>query len=513
MRGQRRSLEVSMKVGRAARACSFVFLLLGASSAAFADPADPSGNAANAATANAVGATTANSAGSAAPSATTATTAAITATATTAVADMSDADLEAKVAPLAAADEASRTAAATAMGLLGPDAEAAVLRKLATLRKGDDSAIYDVVRAARSGHSPDDDLATTMATYGHVERPAAVRASQIASLIAACAHMATLPALREMTAWTAPASGVFRLDITRRVKLLGDRAVPALIEARKDTSSDVRHWAFAQLEALGKRVPGDAVQTKDNALLADTLHAFGVTHDMDALAVVLSFVNSDRVQVRDSARQALAAYGQDAIWKLREAYTNLLGKPAPDDWNADRVSKELFAAYDRYRLEDVYALFDQGLAAQTAGKNEDAVTAFDKVLARQPMLDRRSEMVPAYAALGLAAEETDRPKARALLRKAERLDPTGPRANQLEAELTTLEGLDLLSKGIADEDVFRTALKLDPANVQARKELDRLESDGEAREEKTHRWAAGGAILLLAIAGILLFGGRRRATA
>ena len=347
---------------------------------------------------------------------------------------MSDAELEAKLAPLGGPDPGSRHAAVSAIEALGPDAEAAVIRKLASLRKFDDSALYDPVRAGRASRAsgaadPGDDLAQSMASYGHVDRAATLRALEVAALLGAAAHIATTPALREVVAWTGPASGVFRPDITRRMKVLGDRAVPALIGARKDTNPDVRRWAFGELEALGKRVPGDAVQTKDNQILADTLEAYGNAHDADAIAVIISFVNSDRVQVRTAARTALAAFGQEAIWKLREAYSNLVGKSAPDGWSAEQIGKELFAAYDRFRLEDVYALLEQGLEAQKNGKNDDAVTAFDKVLARQPMLDRRAEMVPAYYALGMATHEADRPRARALLRKAERLDPTGsPRA-------------------------------------------------------------------------------------
>ncbi len=126
------------------------------------------------------------------------------------------------------------------------------------------------------------------------------------------------------------------------------------------------------------------------------------------------------------------------------------------------------------------------------------------------MLDRRAEMVPAYFALGMAVHDADRPRARALLRKAERLDPAGTRAPQIESELTVLEGQDLLARGIADEDLFQRALKLDPGNAEARTQLDRLAADSEVRQERTHRWAAGGALLFVALAGIILFGGRGR---
>ncbi len=41
-------------------------------------------------------------------------------------------------------------------------------------------------------------------------------------------------------------------------------------------------------------------------------------------------------------------------------------------------------------------------------------------------------------------------------------------------------------------------------------ELDRLESAAEVRQERTRRWAASGAVLAVAVAGIVLFGGKKR---
>jgi tetratricopeptide (TPR) repeat protein len=232
--------------------------------------------------------------------------------------------------------------------------------------------------------------------------------------------------------------------------------------------------------------------------------------DMDAMSVILSFVSSDRAEVRAAARDALGSFGQDAIWKLREAYSNLLGKPAPEGWTADQVAKELFGAYDRFRLQEVYTLLEDGLRKYNESKLEDATADFDKVLARQPLLDRRAEMVPAYVLFAQQIEDGDRPRALALFRKALRLDPEGPRVGQVQSEIAYLEGMDLLGRGIADADTFRRALALDGGNAKARAELDRLEAASEVRQEKTRRWAAGGAVLALAIACIVLFGGGKK---
>ena len=347
-------------------------------------------------------------------------------------AGMSSEELEKLLAPLSADDAEARRAAAKTVGELGQDAVVSITKKLAELRTVQAASVTAALKGAKV--SEGSDLCETL-LKGKVDGPGGKAALTTAALIRALAHAGTTPAVRQLVKVAGDAGGAFRPEVTRQTRALADKAVPALIEARKDSSSDVRHWASNQLEALGKRIPGDAVQTKDNQVLADVLRAYGSIHDLDAVPVVLSFVSSDRVQVRTAAREALGAFGQDAVWKLREAYSNLTGKSAPEGWAAAEVAKELFAAYDRFRLQEVYGLLEEGLKKDKEGKPDEAVAAFDKVLARQPMLDRRAEMVPAYAAQGQKVEDADAPAALALFRTAVRLAPEGPRAPQLTAEI------------------------------------------------------------------------------
>ncbi|MEO6576105.1 MAG: hypothetical protein ABIP89_19785, partial [Polyangiaceae bacterium] len=242
-----------------------------------------------------------------------------------------------------------------------------------------------------------------------------------------------------------------------------------------------------------------------NQVLADVLNAYGNIHDMDAIGIVLSFVNSDRVQIRDAARDALSAYGQDALAKLREAYGNLTGKIARDDWSAAQVAKELFSAYDKVRLQEVYTLLDEGLALEKAGKLDEAVVAFDRILARQPMLDRRSEAVPSYVQYALSLEDKDRPRALAYLRKAARLDPENARAGQIASEIAYLEGEELLAHGVTDAVLFQRAAALDPGNLKARAELDRIDAAAASRDLRVRHWEWAGASVAAVIALLILF--------
>ena len=330
-------------------------------------------------------------------------------------------------------------------------------------------------------------------------------------LVHQLAGIATTPAIRVLVRVAGDHGGAMKPEVSKTLKDLGDHAVPALIvESRRDPSPDLRKFAQTQLEGMGKRIAGDAVQTPDNAVLAEVLHSFAEVHDLDALPVLLSFVGSDRVVVRDAARDAIGDFGADAIWKLREAYTNVLNHPAPDNATAPQVAKALFGAYDRLRLQEVYGLLETGLAAAHDGHAEDAVAAFDKVLARQPMLDRRGEMVPAYVQVATSLEESDPPRSLALFHEAERLWPEGPRASLIAGEIAYLEGKNLEARGITDPEPFRRALAADPTHIKARDELTRIDGAADEHKGRIRNFAAAGAAVVVAMIGLILFGGRRR---
>ena len=255
-----------------------------------------------------------------------------------AIETMTEAELERMLAPLASDDVEARRAAAKSASGLGQDAVPVITKQLAAQRKANTNAVTAAVKAARDATRKSNDstdlcdalLETKSEGVGYTPAVTTV------VLLRALAHAGTTPALRQLIKVAGDHGNAFRPEVTRHLKALGDKAVPALIETRKEPSSELRRWAASQLEGMGKRIPGDAVQTKDDQVLADVLRAFANVHDMDALPVILSFVNSDRIQVRGAARDALGQFGQDAVWKLREAYSNVMGKPAPDGWQAAR---------------------------------------------------------------------------------------------------------------------------------------------------------------------------------
>ena len=421
-------------------------------------------------------------------------------------------DLDAILAPLGDADVATRRAAASAASELGADSVAASALKLAELRKASAAGVHGVMRAVSDGvQSKAKDFDLEGALLVQKGDPQGTRAAlTYACLIRSLAHIGSLSAVRLLVLIAGDTSGDFRAELASQGKLLGDRAIAALIEARANPSRDAQYWASAMLDVLGKHLPSEAIQTKNYQALADILRAYGSVRDLDAVPVILSFVSSDRALVRTAARDALLAYGNDAAWKLREAYAALTDKQAPETWSAADLAEKLFAAFDKVRLQEVYAMLDDGLAAHAGKRFEEAVADFDKVLARQPLLDRRAEMAPAYVDYARATEDGNRDGALAALRKALRLNPAPIEAAQANSEIDYLEGEELLSRGIVEPQLFRRAMALDPSNTRAEAELGRLNASAEKNQTVWERWIALVALVAVTIAGVILFGGRRR---
>jgi tetratricopeptide (TPR) repeat protein len=319
----------------------------------------------------------------------------------------------------------------------------------------------------------------------------------------------TTPAVREMIQLYAYFGDLVRVDLQRQVRKLRDKAVPALIEARQHDAKSVQKWANKELDVLGRAIPGEAVASNDPQILGDVLRAYGRTRDVDAARVILSFCNSDRVQLRDAARESLVAIGEPGIWQIRDQYLGLTGEKPPHGWTWDRIARELFALYDHQRLAEIHKLMDEGVAAAAGGNLTEAVDAFDKVLARAPLFERRSEMVPTYVDRARQLEDGHPVEALAMMRKALRLDPKGDRARSAEAEIACLEGELSIEQGAPDRTAFERALALDPGHERARKGLASLEDRAVERQSHLQRYAGAGAIGVAALIAMILLLRRR----
>jgi hypothetical protein len=298
-----------------------------------------------------------------------------------------------------------------------------------------------------------------------------------------------------------------RVDTQLQLEKLGDRAVAALIEARRHQAEKIARWAERQLDALGKAIPSEAVQIEDHEVLADILRAYGRVKDPDAARIIISFASSERAQLRDAARQAISLMGEVSHWQLREAYEQTTGKRPPRDWGWDRTARQLFAELDRARQAQVYRLFDEGMRARSSGDLERMRQNFDKVLARSPSFEQPDDMAAGYLAYARAHAD-DKPELALLaLRRAERLFTSEQQRNVAKSLRLTLQGEQLLDRGVADQAVLRRATELDAANQRAADTLGRVERGETQARAPVARYAAAsaiGAVALLAIGLIAL---------
>ncbi|HVW28842.1 MAG TPA: hypothetical protein VHC69_25930 [Polyangiaceae bacterium] len=315
-------------------------------------------------------------------------------------------------------------------------------------------------------------------------------------------HVGTTPAARELIGVYARFGEFLRVDTQLSLEKMGERAVAALVEATRHPAPKIAHWAERQLDALGKAIPGEAVRTNDPEVLADVLRAYGRTRDPDAARLVISFANSERMQIREAARQAVVLMGEVANWQLRDTYESVVGKKPSREWSWDRTARELFAEYDRSRLSVVERDFEKGLAAYQAGKLDDMAALFDEVLSQSPVFARAGEMAPGYAAY---AEEhlDDAPElaTRALFR-VERLSEDDAPKKRAQSLRLFLRAEDLMKRHVADQSLARNALELDPSNARARSLLDRMSRGELDASSRARRYEAAGVIGVLALGAI-----------
>jgi hypothetical protein len=306
-----------------------------------------------------------------------------------------------------------------------------------------------------------------------------------------------------------------RIDTQRQLASLGDRALGALIETRRHPAQKVAQWAERQLDLAGKSIPSEAVQTEDQEALADVLLAFGRIRDPDSARIIISFAQSERAQIRNAARQAVVLLGDVGTWQLRDAYENTVGKLPPREWTWQRTARELFTEYDRLRQAKEYELFEAGVAAQKQGDLPAMREKFDRVLAYNPMFERRDEMARGYLDFARKVLEDKPEDALAALRRAERITGEDKERRAIQSLRRTLEARALLDRGIADQGLLNQALALDPNNRLAEQSLASAAAGGKPALTNRTRYLVAGLIAgvsLLGAAGILLVALWRRRT-
>ena len=339
-----------------------------------------------------------------------------------------------------------------------------------------------------------------MLAHGDRDKQAYKDAVAVLALERACVCIGTTAAAREIINVYTYFGDLFRIDVQRQLSRMGERSLPALIEAKYHDSRMVRTWAERRLDSLGKVIPSESrahgrqsgAGRRAPSLRPRPRSGSGTCHRQlrqqrppsgargcprvhrhDRRARALAIARGLREPHRQEARQQLGleARRHRTIRNLRTAPAS----PRSTNWptTASPASKR--------------------------GKLDDAIAAFDKVLARAPTFERRAEMVPAYVDYAKALHDKNRAAARAALRRAELLDPSGPLAKSIQSEQLLIEAEELRAQGMLDLTLLRRAVELDPSNVRAKGELEKAELDLEVRQNSWRRYAAAVAIGLIAM--------------
>jgi hypothetical protein len=301
-----------------------------------------------------------------------------------------------------------------------------------------------------------------------------------------------------------------RIHTQREIARLGDKAVPALLEARRHPAEKIARFATRQLDALGRAVPGEAVRVTDHQVLADILRAYGRTRDPDASRIVVSFANSERAVVREAARQSIGLFGEVAMWQLKDTYESVVGKKPPRDWSWERTARELFAKFDRARSAAVMQAFEAGRAARAKGDLEGMRRSFDSVVAQNPRFERQSELAAGYIEYAKRAFDDHPAESEVALLRAERLSAEPSERAKIQSQLLTLRATESVKRGIADVVLVNRALELDQSNERARTLLAELRRGKLDRGSERARQLAAGTIGLGALVAIAVLLRKRR---
>ena len=352
------------------------------------------------------------------------------------------------------------------------------------------------------------DLLTSLLLSEKAKEQATRECIQLLALFRMLSAMSNVEAARELIFAYSRFGEFVRVEVQRRLSEMKDRSIAALIEARRHPAEKISRWAALRLDQIGKAIPGESVRTNDFDALADILRAYGRVRDPDAARLIVSFANSERGQLRLAARQSIALLGPVGLWQLRDAYEDVVGRKPRRDWSWERTARELFGEFDRLRLARVYGTFMEGMQGLEKGDLQGMARAFDLVLAKDPLFEKRAQMADGY--LKFALSEVDRnPEAASLAAiRAERLAIEPKLRDQARSLIVMLRALESERHGLLDMARLKNANELDPTNKRARELLAAAQNTGAGHaQSNTFRWltsAAIGAVGLLSVLIVLL---------
>jgi len=358
--------------------------------------------------------------------------------------------------------------------------------------------------STRSERGSDVTVLTTLLASARPKDPVWRDCVILTALVRMLAASGTVDGARELVTVYSKFGEFIRIEVQLRLSDMKDRAVAALIEARRHPADKIARWAALRLDQMGRAIPGEVVRTNDIEALGDILRAYGRVRDPDAARIIISFANSERTQLRLAARQAIVMLGSVGLWQLRDAYEDVVGKRARREWAWERTARELFGEFDRLRLARVYGTFIEGMRHQEKGNLGLMGRSFDRVLAKDPLFEKRSQMAPGYFRLAQSLRESNPNGALEALMRVERLSTDPDLVKQAQSLAGTLRALESRKRGVVDPGRLTAALELDPRNSLARSTLSKLQPGNLVNRYSSMRWIASAVIAIAGIISVLL---------
>jgi hypothetical protein len=366
----------------------------------------------------------------------------------------------------------------------------------------------DEEKAGASGEIPD--YLTMLLSRPRSDSADWKRLVNVLTLSRMCVRLGTIEAARALI-HVYVRFDFLRIDTQLQLKVLDNKALAALIEATRHPAPEVSSWARRRLDFLGKAIPSEAINVGSSEVLADVLRAYGYLKDPDAARLVVSFANSERLLVREAARQSVVSYGEVGNWQLRDAYEQVTGVRPAREWSWERTARELFRQFDRTRLADVYQLFESGSRALEAGDLPAMRQAFDQVVTRNPNFDQADKLAEGYWKYADAMAQKDPQASLVALERVARLTADPARKASAESLRLTIEAKSLAARQLADQSLLRSALELDPKNERAQTLLHGLEAEplSETTRFVRYLWPAVLGVMSALFTAIVLLKRRR----
>jgi hypothetical protein len=330
-------------------------------------------------------------------------------------------------------------------------------------------------------------------------------ATEIMTILVALTSMQTRESLLVVLDFSSANEYAFRKEIYQLMLWTGEKALPAMILREKSKDEHVQVVVNAYLGKMNMSRPGQQVQVKDPSVLAEILRLFGETKNFEALDSIIPFLNAENPLIRKAARDSILQFGKSSLWALRKAYKNYTETDPDPEWPAEKIAETLFAAQDSDRMAPLVKKLEEGLALAGEKKYDEMEKRFREILALQPMFERKSEMVKGYMdAARHYIKHHGYDRASFLLRVARRINSDPEKDDKIHAMIYYTDAMRDLEDGVADPDLMRKAVKLDPEFEEAGDKLEEIEKIYRGRKIKGYKILAAGGIGTTALLILLL---------